>query len=165
MSYDAIQQAKALYVTAPEVASLAQARSGGLSDIDCITLLQILRGRKQAFDIGGTIAGLARAGMSDQTIVELAKLNQLGLAAGELQAMRLAGFPDDIILEVAQRRSAGQPVLAGASLADLKNVGLREATLLELAHRGVPDSQLASILAFRKHGANDADILRQFPGS
>jgi hypothetical protein len=165
MSYEAIQQVKALHVTPLEVASLVQARQGGVSDATCVTLLQISRGRNQAFDAGSTAAGMVQAGMSEQTIVELAKLNQLGLVAGELQAMRLASFPDDIILEVAQRRAADQPVLAGASLAELKNAGLREATLLELARRGVPDSQAAAIAASRKHGATDADILRQFPGS
>ncbi len=82
MGYDAIQQAKALRVTALEVASLARARQSGLSDATCVTLLQLSRGRGQAFDEGDTVAGLAQAGMSEQTVVELAKLNQLGLRRG-----------------------------------------------------------------------------------
>jgi hypothetical protein len=165
MSYDAIQQAKALRVTPPEIASLARARQSGLSDVTCVTLLQIFRARGQSFSEGDTAAGMLQAGLSEETIVELARLNQLGFGAGELQAMRLAGLSDEIILEVARRRSASQPVLAGASLADLKNAGLREATLLELARRGVPDSQASMIASSRKHGATDADILRRFPGS
>jgi hypothetical protein len=165
MSYDAIQQVKAMHVNPPEVAALAEVRQSGISDATCVALLQIFRGRNQSFDAGDAIAGLAKAGMSEPSIVELAQMNQLGLLAGELQAMRLAGFPDDIILEVARRRSAGQPVLAGASLADLKNAGVREATLFELARRGIPDSQAGAIVASRKHGATDADILRQFSGS
>jgi hypothetical protein len=165
MSYDAIQQAKAVHVTPAEVASLAQARQGGLSDATCINLLQISRGRGQAFAAGDTAAGLAKAGLSEETIVELAKLNELGLGAGELQAMRLAGLSDEIILEVARRHAAGQAVLAGASLAELKNAGVREATLLDLARRGVPDSQAAAIVAARRHGSTDDDLLRRFPGS
>ncbi|MGA8767206.1 MAG: hypothetical protein WB559_09310, partial [Candidatus Acidiferrales bacterium] len=98
----------------------------------------------------------------EETILELAKLNQLGLGAGELQAMRLAGLSDAILLEVARHRAAGKPVLAGASLASLKNAGVRELTLLELARRGVPDSQAAAIIAFRRHGATDAQILSRF---
>ena len=83
---------------------------------------------------------------AEDTIIELAKLNQLGLRAGELEAMRLAGLSDAILLEVARHRAAGKPVLAGASLANLKNAGVRELTLLELARRGVPDSQAAAII-------------------
>jgi hypothetical protein len=165
MNYDAIQQAKALRITPPEVASLARARQSGLSDATCVTLLQIFRGRGQSFDAGDTVAGMAQAGLSEETILELARLNQLGFGAGELQAMRLAGLSDEIILEVARRRSASQPVLAGASLANLKNAGLRETTLFELARRGVPDSQASAIASSRKHGATDADILHRFPGS
>ena len=165
MTYDAIQQAKALHVSAAEVASLAQARQGGLTDATCISLLQISRGRNEAFTAGGTAAGMAKAGLSEETIVELGKLNQLGFGAGELQAMRLAGLSDEIIMEVARRHAAGQPVLAGASLAQLKNAGVRGTTLLELAQRGVPDSQAAAIVSSRRHGATDEDILRRFPGS
>jgi len=165
MNYDAIQQAKAVHVTPTEVASLAAARQSGLSDSACINLLQISRGRNEAFTGGDTAAGMAKAGLREDTIVELARLNQLGLGAGELQAMRLAGLSDEIIMEVARRHAAGQAVLAGASLAELKNSGVREATLLELARRGVPDSHAAAIILSRRHGATDDDILRRFPGS
>jgi len=79
--------------------------------------------------------------------------------------MRLAGLSDDILLAVAQRHASGQPVLSGASLAGLRNLGMRSDTLLQLAQRGVPDSQAASIMAMRRHGAKDADILKNFAGS
>jgi hypothetical protein len=162
MNYDAIQQLKALQVTAPEVAQLATARQGGFSDAGCVEALKIYRSRSQPFDAGDDIAGLIRAQVSEDTILDLVKLNQLGLGAGELEAMRLAGLSDAILLEVARHRAAGKPVLAGASLANLKNAGVRELTLLELARRGVPDSQAAAILAFRRHGATDAQILSHF---
>ena len=99
---------------------------------------------------------------AEGTIIELAKLNEVGLASGEFQAMRLAGLSDAIVLEVARHRAAGKPVLAGASLANLKNAGVRELTLLELARRGVPDSQASAILTFRRRGATDAQIISHF---
>jgi uncharacterized membrane-anchored protein len=97
--------------------------------------------------------------------LNLARLNQLGLGAGELQAMRLAGLSDDILLAVAQHHAAGQQVLSGASLAGLRNLGMRSDTLLQLAQRGVPESQAATIMSLRRHGAKDSEILRQFAGS
>jgi hypothetical protein len=165
MTYDAIQQLKALQITAPDIAQLVEARQAGLSDAACVAVLKIYRGRNQVFDAGDALAGLVRVGVSEDNIMELARINQLGLGAGELQAMKLAGLSDDILLEVARHRAAGQPVLAGASLADLKNVGVRGSTLLELARRGVPDSQAAAIVSFRRHGATDAAILSHFGGS
>lgn len=162
MSYDSIQQLKALNVTAPEVAEVATARRGGFSDANCIAVVGIYRGLNQPFDAGDEIAGLVRAQVAEGTIIELAKLNEVGLASGEFQAMRLAGLSDAIVLEVARHRAAGKPVLAGASLANLKNAGVRGLTLLELARRGVPDSQAAAILKFRRRGATDAQIISHF---
>ena len=162
MNYDAIQQLKAMNITAADVAQLATARNSGFSDANCVAVLGMYRARNQAFDAGDEIAGLVRAQVAEPTILELAKLNQLGFAAGEYEAMRLAGLSDPILLEVARHRAAGQPVLAGASLARLKNAGVRELTLLELARRGVPDSQAGAILAYRRHGASDAEIISHF---
>ena len=79
--------------------------------------------------------------------------------------MRLAGLSDAIILETARHQAEGKPTLSGLSLGKLKNSGLREKTLLELARRGVPDSETDQILALRRHRATDAEILRRFAGS
>ncbi len=162
MTYDTISQLKAQKITAPEVAQMATARHSGFSDASCIAVMNAYRGRGQAFDGGDEVAGLVRAQVSEQTIVELAKMNELGLLAGELEAMRLAGLSDAILLEVARHRAANRPVLSGASLANLKNAGVRELTLLELARRGVPESQAAALLSYRKHGASDAQIISHF---
>lgn len=165
MTYDSIQQLKALAITTPEIAQVAAARQGGFSDAGCIAVFKIYRDRRQPFDSGDAIAGLIGAQMGENTVIELARLNQLGLSAGEFEAMRLAGLSDATVLEVARHRAANRPVLSGASLAGLKNAGVRESTLLELARRGVPDSQASAIVAFRRRGARDAEILGHFTGS
>jgi hypothetical protein len=165
MTYDAIRQLAALEITTSEVAEVATARASGLSDATCVALFKIFRNRKQPFDVGEDAAGLFRAKVSEDTILELASLNQLRLSAGEFQAMRLAGLSDATLLAVARHRAMNQPVLSGASLAGLKNAGVRESTLLELARRGVPDSKAGEITAFRRHGGSDAEILGRFTGS
>jgi len=165
MDYNAIKQLQSYQLTAAEVAELSTARASGFSDAGCVEAYQISHSRGEAFNSGEAIAGLMRAGMREQTILELDKLNQLGLGAGELEAMHLAGLSDAIILEVARHRAEGRPELSGASLASLKNAGLRESTLLELARRGVPDSEAPAIIASRRHGAKDAEILHRFAGS
>jgi hypothetical protein len=165
MTYDTIQQLKALDVSPPEVAELARVRQSGVSDSGCVEMVRIFRNRNHPFDAGDAVAGLAQVGMSEDHILELAKMNQIGLGTGELQAMRLAGLSDETVLEVARHHAAGKPVLSGASLAGLKNVGLREFTLFELVRRGVPDSQAAAMIAYRRHGASDAQILKRFGGS
>ena len=165
MNYDSIEELKALKITAPEVPEIAKAKQGRMSDSGCVALLKIFRSRNAAFNAGDAVASLMQVGSGEDTILELAKLNQLGLGTGELQAMRLAGLPDEILLVVAEHRAEGKPVLSGASLAKLKNTGLRESTLLDLAQRGVPDSQASAIVSSRRSGASDAEVLRRFTGS
>ena len=165
MSFDTVKQLKTMNLTVSDVSELSQAKQAGYSDGACLQTLQIYRQRKQTFDAGDAIGGLLGAGASEGLVLNLARLNQLGIGSGELQAMRLAGLSDDILLAVAQHHAAGQPVLSGASLAGMKNLGLRTNTLLQLAEHGVPDSQATAIMAARRHGAKDDAILRQFSGS
>jgi len=165
MAYDAVQQLQTLNVTSPEIANIMKVYNAGFPEGDCVQIVRIFHGRGQAFNAGTAVAGLIQAGMNDRTVLQLASLNQLGPASGEYEAMHLAGLSDDIILEVAQHRAQGKPVLSGAALAGLKNTGLRGSTLLELTRRGVPDSEAHAIISFRRRGASDSQILRRFSGS
>lgn len=165
MTFDSIQHLKALKISAAEIPEIAKVKQAGMPDSDCVQLLQVFRSRGVPFNAGDAVAGLLQVGISEDTIFELAKINQLGIGFGELQAMHLAGLSDDIILVVAHDHAFGMPVLSGASLAGLKNTGLRGSTLLALAQRGVPDSQADAIISARHHGASDSEILRRFSGS
>jgi hypothetical protein len=165
MSYAAIKQLQALDITGAELNETAKARTAGLSDGQCIEMVQLYHGRQLPFNAGDTVAGLLRARLSGETILELARLNELGINAGELQLIRLAGFSDAVVVEVARQEAAGKPVLSGASLSTMKNAGIHESMLLELLRRGVPDSEAATIIAAHRRGARDVDVLRRYPAT
>jgi len=165
MDYTAIKQLAALKITPAEILEMARVRGAGFSDPSCLEIYHVYHDRGRPFEAGDAVAGLVQVHISEPTILGLARLDQLGLNAGEYETMRLAGLSEQIILEVARRRASGKPVLSGPSLASLKNTGLRDPTLLELARHGVPDSEVSAIVAARRHGAKDAEILRRFPGS
>jgi hypothetical protein len=165
MSYNSVRQLEDLKVTSAEVADILKMHEAGFPDGDCVHVVQEFHNRGQLFGAGSAVAGLIQAGMRDQTILALADLNQLGVSAGELEAMHLAGLSDAVVLEVARHRADGKPVLAGATLARLKNMGVRAPTLLELTRRDIPDSEAREIISLRRRGASDAQILRRFPGS
>lgn len=165
MAYDSVRQLAEQKVTSAEVADVLKMHDAGFPDEDCVHVVQVFHSRGQLFGAGSAVSGLIRAGMSDETILTLADLNQLGLSAGELEAMHLAGLSDAIVVEVARHRADGKPVLAGATLARLKNMGVRAATLFELARRDIPDSEAKEIISLRRRGASDAQILHRFSGS
>src|ERR1700688_3455490 len=107
MWLDSVPQLKTLNVSNAEVGELNKAHQAGLTDPSSILLIKLARDRKQPFTDGEPVADLLNAGSSEETVLELARLNQLGAWAGEVRAMRLAGLSDKIILAVAHRRSQG----------------------------------------------------------
>ncbi len=164
-SYTREEDLRAIDITDAEVAELAKAKSGGLSDDACVELVRIARGKQQPFADGENIYGLRQVGVAEETILELARLSQLGLQTGEEQAMRLAGLSDSIVLEVAHRRATGKPALSGSSLATLRNAGVAESTMMELLRRGISDSQMGGIVALKRRGASDSTVLSRYPAS
>jgi hypothetical protein len=163
-SYSAVQQLLALDINNAEVAELAKAKTGDVSEQACIELVRTVHGRKQRFASGGVVADLHAAGVSDDAIVELARLDQLGLWAGEAQAIRLSGISDRTMLAVARRHAEGKPTLSGNALGKLKNAGIGEGTIYELVVRGAVDAHVDSLVAARrKRGWTDADLLLGYP--
>lgn len=165
IGYSTIKELRARHITPAEIGEIVKVRQSGLSDEDCVTLLQIFHGRSESFTAGDAVASLHQSGMSEGTVLALAGMDQVGLGYGELQAMHLAGLSDAIVLEVARRHAAGTPALSGASLGTLRNLRMDNNTLLELVRRGIPDSEAPEIIAARRHGSTDAEILRHFSAS
>lgn len=165
MAYSAIKQLQGLNITKAELDELVKARTAGFPDDACIALVQIYHSRKLPFSVGDIVAGLVKAHLHEDTILQLASLNELGVNADELELIRLAGFSDSMVLEVARHEAEGKPALSGAALANMRNAGMREPVLLELVRRGIPDSDAPAIIGLHRHGASDVEILHRYPGA
>ncbi len=163
LSYSSIQDLRRLNITDAEVAELVKTKRAGISDGGCVELVRIARGRNGHFADGDAILSLRQVEMSEGSVLELARLNQLGLQAGEEQALRLAGLSDSAVLALARRRAEGKPALSGAALAELKNAGMSESTMLTLLDRGITDEQVNAIIVEKQRRATDAQILARYP--
>ena len=164
MWLDSVPQLKTLDVSNAEIGELAKAHEAGLTDPSTVVLIQLARDRKQPLADGQSIAGLLNAGSSEQTVLELARLNQLGVWAGQAQAMRLVGLSDKVILAVAQRRSKGLPVLSGVKLGELKNAGASDALILEMVQRGDSEQTASNYIAQRNRAAGGHNFVFQGHG-
>ncbi|MGB6201040.1 MAG: hypothetical protein WA871_06335 [Candidatus Acidiferrales bacterium] len=142
-------QLRPLNPTQYEVLQLAEVRQAGLSDSDCLELIQLARKTGQPFSDGDSIAELLGAGESKDTVLTLARKGQLGVFAGQVLAMHLARIPDAIILDVAQRRAAGETSLSGDMLAELLEAGYTQSQVTGLLDKGTTDAQAQQILDYR----------------
>ncbi len=147
MWLDSVPQLKALNVSNAEIEELAKAHQAGLTDPASVVLIKLARDRKTPFADGEAIADLLNVGMSEDSVLGLARLNELGLWAGEARAMRLAGLSDKIVLAVARRRSQGLPVLSGSKLGELNNTGVSDAQILEMIQKGDSDETATRYIA------------------
>lgn len=163
MDYSSIQQIKKLNPSDEEIAEVAKAKMGGLSDHACIELLEISRSQNRPADFADAADNLVQVGMTEDNILALARMKQLGVPSGELTAMKLTGLSDAVVMEVARRHAAGKQALSGVSLAHLKDAGFSQAALFELVRRGIRDDEVPAIVSLRHKKWSEAEILKQYP--
>jgi hypothetical protein len=158
---NSVSELRGMNVSNAEVGELTKARQAGLSDPSCVELIKLARGRQLPFSDGDHVAELLSAGIPEPTVLELARLNQLGLWSGEAQAMHLAGLSDQVILAVAKRSSQNLPVLSGAKLGELKNAGASDATILDLVQKGISEEQASNYIEQRQRAAGGHSFVYQ----
>jgi hypothetical protein len=158
---NSVPELRALNISNAEIAELTKAHVAGLPDQSCETLIKLARSRQKPFTDGDGIADLLSAGASEQTVVELSRLNQLGLWAGEARILRLGGLSDQVILAIARRRSQNLPSLSGEKLGELQNSGASEATILNFVEKGYSEQQISDYIAQRERAAGGHGFVYQ----
>jgi hypothetical protein len=164
MWFNSVGELRTLKVTNAEIGELAKARQAGLSDLSCVNLIKLARSRQRLFGEGQSIAELLSAGSSEQTVLELAHLNQLELWAGQARALRLAGLSDEVILAVAERRSRNLPVLSEKMVGQLRNAGVSDAAIQDMVETGVTEEQASYYIAQRQRAAGGHGFVYQGRG-
>ena len=162
MRYETTKQLRELNVTEEESAELLLVKQARLSDDACVEVVRRARSRQQPFTDGEEISSLLSAGLKEAVVMELVRLNQLGLWTEEYKLMHQALLSDTLILTLARRRAEGLPAVSGGALARLKNAGISEAALIELARRGITDAEADAIFSQRRRGTSEPEILRRY---
>ncbi len=151
-----LEQLKALNTSDFEVAQLVKAKQARLSDDACVALVAAAHERKHSFTSGDSTANLARAGYSEDQILEIARADQLDAISGDAVALRLIGLSDGFVQFILQRRLQGRPTIGTPQIARLKNTGLRETQILDKIKAGMTDAQADREVAAREAARNHA---------
>jgi hypothetical protein len=157
---DTIRQLKDLDVSESEVSELIKLHEAGLSDDACVKIMHLVRDRKQMFTGGDSMAGLLHAGISEQTVLELAQLDLIGTWALEAQGIRLSGYSDNVVVAVAHRRAKRLPTVSATSLVELKNTGVTDARATEMVKNGLTDEQAGQMIASHQATQMPAGFVR-----
>jgi hypothetical protein len=151
-----LEQLKRLNASDSEVAQLVKVKQARLSDDTCVALVAAAHERRHPFTSGDSTANLARAGYSEDQILEIARADQLDAISGDAVALRLIGLSDGFVQFVLKRRLQGQSTLGTPQIAHLKNTGLSETQILEKIKAGMTDAQADREIAAREAARNHA---------
>lgn len=148
--FTVIEKLGKMNVTNDEVAQVVKAREAGLHDDNCLELVHLARARGSEFNDGDSVVTLAGVQFTEDEVMELARLNQLGLWIGEVQAMRFAGVNKPVILALARARARSRPVPSGPNIVRMQDAGLSDEEMIELVARGFTDAQAAELARERR---------------
>jgi len=132
-----------------------------MSEQECVELVRLARSRDRSFAEGDAIAGMIEAGVKQNTILDLVRLNELTAFGGEAEAMHLAGLSDAVILDVARRKAKGEVVLSGSRLAELRDAGFSNAQLVAALDQGLNDKQALEALTHYNYAVGGHSFVRQ----
>jgi len=161
MHPETIEQLNKYQVNDAEVQQILTAGRAGMSEQNCVELVRLARTHDQAFTEGEAIAGMLDAGVKQDTVLEIVRLNELPVFGGEAEAMHLAGLSDALILDVARRRARGEAVLSGSRLAELRDAGFSNAQLVAELDQGLSDKQAAEVLAHHNYTVGGHNFVHQ----
>lgn len=160
MWYENIQELKSLDTSEAEIAQLVKLKQAGVSDGSCVALIGAARAHQHPFSSADSVIGLARAGLDEPQILEIARMDQLDALSGDAVTLRLVGLSSQAVIHIAHRRAAGQRTLSSPVIARLKDTGLTEPQILERIDRGMTDAQAEAEIAARRRARNPTGFVR-----
>ncbi len=160
MWFGRIEELKSLDTTDSEVAQLVTLKQAGISDDTCIALIGAARAHQHPFSGADSVLSLARAGLAEPEILEIARMDQLDALSGEAVILRLTGLSSQAVVHIGRRRAAGQRTLSSPVIARLKDTGLSEKDILQRIDRGMTDAQAQAEIAARRRARNPTGFVR-----
>lgn len=157
--FTVIEKLHELNVSEEEVAQVVKARATGMRDDYCLELVRLARSRGAEFAEGDAVAKLAGVQFSEDEVMELARLNQIGLWVGEAQVLRFAGVNKPVILALARERAAARPVPASTGIVALKDAGFSDNEMISFIERGMTEAQ--AMQAARVHAPRGGTRFRR----
>jgi len=123
-------------LTQDEMASIVEAKKGGLDDAAILEMVKSLHKRDLKFDIGFALQLLKQQGMGATAMTQLVDLGAIPRWADDIRALKDANVADVTIVEMAKAGfQEKKELLSGGEYAQLKSVGLSDAGLLTFVQK------------------------------
>jgi hypothetical protein len=152
-----IEQLKTLNVDDQEVGQVLKLKQAGVSDDNCVELVNMAHTRHHLFLSADSVTSLAGAGFREPQILEIARADKLDAISIDAVTLKLVGLSDSTVQLILHRRLASEPVMAAAQISRLKNTGLTERQILERISNGETDEQAEKEIHSREAARNHSN--------
>jgi len=152
-----IEQIKSLNVNDQEIGQVVKLKQAGISDDNCVELVNMAHTRHHLFLSADSVTSLAGAGFTEPQILDIARGDKLDTVSIDAVTLKLVGLSDATVQLVLHRRLSGQQVLAAAQISRLKNTGLTERQILERINNGETDEQAEKEIRSREAARNHSN--------
>jgi len=161
-SENAAAELSAMHLNGDEMASVAEAKRGGMEDGAVLKMVKTLHDRDQKFDIGFALQLLKQQGVASDVLVQLVEMTAIPRMVDDLRALKDAKVADATLIEVAKLRfNEKKNLLPGSEYGQLKAFGISDAGLLEFMRKGGTESQLQQLSQDLALGKPEAEALKK----
>ncbi len=151
-----------LKLTDEEIASLGEARKGGVDQAAAVGMVKSMHDRNQKFDLGAELPFLVGQGMAPTALSELVEIEAVPRWTDDIRAMKNAGLSDVTIVEIAKIRfGEKKETLSGGEYARLKEVGMSDSGILAFVRGGGTYEQLQTISLAMRLGKSEQEALKE----
>jgi hypothetical protein len=152
-----IEQLKTLSVDDQEVGQVVKLKQAGISDDNCVELVNMAHTRHHLFLSSDSVTSLAGAGFSEPQILDIARADKLDAISIDAVTLKLVGLSDSTVQMILHKHLSGQQVMAAAQISRLKNTGLTERQILERINNGETDEQAEKEIKAREATRNHSN--------
>lgn len=147
--FTVVEKLHELSVSEAEIAQVVKAREAGMRDDNCLALVRLARSRGGEFTDGDAVVKLASVQFTEDEVMELARLNQLGPWAIEALVMRFANVNKPVIMALARRRAKARPIPASTGIVAMKDAGFRDSEIISFIEGGGTEEQAKQAARYR----------------
>lgn len=145
-SAEAAAELSRMNLTPDEMASVAEAKHGGLDDASILKMVKVVHERDLKFDLGMALQIFKQQGIGSTVLIQLVEMGAIPRWADDIRALKDAKVEDVTIVEMAKLRFVEKKeMLSGSEYGQLKGYGLSDAGLLAFARKGGTQAQMQTL--------------------